>query len=178
MKNILILILLITISASCCNNKDTIIYNLTNEEKALVPYKKLDVITWQNNNGNVFDGTVLETTTSLREIAEYDCKEFIGESVEIRFNIDNSPYSMTLDKWDGSRIDLSISSNAGRENQITFYSSITDINNFGTVNFNGEVFENSIKINGNLPNNTLIYSKTNGIEFILFEDGTWYKRVE
>lgn len=181
MKKIFTLVLLATIINSCCNNKDTIIYNLTNEEKALLPYEKQDVIVLKSNNGTISNGTVLEKTTSLKEtnvLTEYACKEVMGESIAVRFNIDNSPYYMTLDKLNDSRIDLSISSNAGKENQITFYCSIGNLNSFGTVSLNGEVFENSIKVYGDVPNNTLIYSKTNGIEFILFADGTWYKRVE
>ena len=177
MKNVLFLLLLITAS-SCCNNPDTITYNFTNDEKALVPYQKQDVVKWQNNEGSVFNVNILEKTSQIRERSSYDCKSFEGETIEVKFNIDNSPYYLTLDKWDDSRIDLSISSNIGKGNQITFYSSINKTSSFGTVEFNGEIFENSIEINGNVPNNTLIYSKTNGIEFILFEDGTWYKRVE
>ncbi len=45
MKKLFLLLILATIITSCCNNKDTIIYNLTNEEKTLVPYEKQDVIT-------------------------------------------------------------------------------------------------------------------------------------
>lgn len=53
-----------------------------------------------------------------------------------------------------------------------------------TVQINGFTFENVLVLDKNeheTPNglvNKIIYSKTNGIEFILFEDGTWYKRVE
>lgn len=177
MKKLLLLLLFIIVS-SCCSNKDNITYNFTNEEKTLVPYQEQNVLKWQNSEGSTFNGIVLSKNSKIREISDSDCKQIEGESIEVRFNISDSSFYLTLDKWDGSSVDLSISSNAGRENQITFYNSITDINNFGTVNLNGEVFENSIKIDGNLPNNTLIYSKTNGIEFILFEDGTWYKRVE
>ncbi|MBA5792388.1 MULTISPECIES: hypothetical protein [unclassified Flavobacterium] len=179
MKKLFSLIILVTIITSCCNNKDTIIYNFTTDEKAFVPYEKQTVIKWEDNTGAVFNGIVSEKTSRMSEISDQDCKEIIGESSEIRFTIDDSIYTVSLNKWDNSRIDLIVSpNNTIQNNDISFYKSFLNINDFGTVNFNGEVFENSIKINGNVPNNTLIYSKTNGIEFILFADGTWYKRVE
>ena len=92
MKNILIPILLILICSSCCNNKDVITYNLTNEEKALVPYEINNIIKWQDNTGSIFESTVLTKTSQLREISDYDCKLFEGEIIEIRFTIDNSPF--------------------------------------------------------------------------------------
>ncbi len=178
MKNFFLFLILITLISSCCSNKDTIAYHFTNDEKMIIPYENQDIIKWKNNDGIVFSGTVLHKTTEVREISDYDCKSFEGENTEIKFDMDSNSYYVSLMKWDDSRLDLSVSKNIGQDNPITFDAPFFQKNNFGTVEFNGEVFENSIKMNGNLPNNALIYSKTNGIEFILFEDGTWYKRVE
>lgn len=49
------------------------------------------------------------------------------------------------------------------------------------ITLNGFSFNNVLvleKVSEGGTINKVIYSKTNGIEFILFEDGTWYKRVE
>ena len=49
------------------------------------------------------------------------------------------------------------------------------------ITLNGFSFNNVLvleKVSEGGSINKIIYSKTNGIEFILFEDGTWYKRVE
>lgn len=49
------------------------------------------------------------------------------------------------------------------------------------ITLNGFSFNNVLVLEKVLEGGTInkiIYNKTKGIEFILFEDGTWYKRVE
>ena len=181
MKNFFLFLILITLISSCCTNKDTITYNFTTEEKAFLPYQAQTVIKWQNNNGDTFSGTTSDKTVSVKEISDYDCKSFESEEINIFVTINNEHYSISFEKRGPNNINLNISQSV---NGIPKRGFGVDVSHFGftTIEFNNETFNDAIKLtaygDGDVYLGTLIYSKTNGIEFILFEDGTWYKRVE
>jgi len=181
MRKYCLLLILSTLVSSCCTNKDTITYNFTTEEKAFLPYQAQSIIKWQNNSGDVFNGSTSDKKVLVKEISDYDCKSFEGEEINIYVTINNENYSISLEKRGSNDIDLNISQSV---NGIPTRGFGVDVSHFGftTIEFNNKTFNDAIELtaygDGDVYLGTLIYSKTNGIEFILFEDGTWYKRVE
>ena len=178
----MILLLFIVLLTSCCKQTVTV-YELTQEEKEVIPYLKNSIFKWQTNTGLILEGEVTEISET-KDFDQSDCEEYYFEKKYANLKTDQYNYGVSITKKGTGEVDL----------LITIYhldNSFTDLpqfikssNNlvFSTINFNNETFTNAIIIdaydtNGNVKS-TLIYSKTNGIEFILFEDGTWYKRVE
>lgn len=179
MKNTLLLLLLIA-AGSCCSNIETITYKLSEEEKALVPYQKQQTVKWQNNNGAIINGTVLDRSVSITDISDHDCKRFEGENISTTISINQERYTVSLEKKDTDRAGLYVLQKIG-DRTISIFGTDLSHFGFGTVYFNDEKFNEAVKLeitdgDGKISD-ILIYTKKNGIEFILFQDGTWYKRV-
>lgn len=174
MKNLLLL-LLFTVS-SCCNETETI-YTLAKHEKDLIPYKLQDVVKWTDNNSTIHTGIITQMKDEYIIFDEL-CNTTKINELSCFIKINNEEYHIMLSKKDhNEKTNLSISQIT--ENQIHNLSFINNIttDSFKNITFNGEVFDNAIKLES-YNKSTLIYSKTSGIEFILFNDGSWYKRVE
>ena|SRR5690554_4057438 len=177
-----ILFLTIIIIGCRCENTETI-YTLTDQEKSIIPYLLQDTVRWNDNNNNTYNGIV----TNSKE--DYFFDSGIGEEcISLKFNyllkdilINNIKYSVVLNKRDEYTLHLSIQEYDNDKIIKSFITSIT-LDSFTIIEFNGETYENAVLLKESvldgMPFGHLIYSKTHGIEFILFEDGTWYKRVE
>jgi len=177
-----ILFLTITIISCKCEETETI-YTLTNQEKSIIPYLLQDTVRWSDNNNNIFNGIV----TNSKE--DYFFDSGIGEEcISLKLNylmkdilINSTKYRVFLNKRDEHSLHLSIQEYDNDKITKSFIASIT-LNSFTTIEFNGETYENAVLLKESVLDGEsfghLVYSKTHGIEFILFEDGTWYKRVE
>lgn len=180
MKNLFFLLSLITIS-SCCSNRDIIRSTFTNEEKLFIPYREHDVVKWNKHNGETIIGTVTNYNISIDRDSDEYCTTYEREYLDVNLLMDNEHYSISLSKMSENNLNLNISQSINEVPKRGFGVSISHYG-FTTIEFNNETFNDAVKLEaygeGDIYLGTLIYSKTNGIEFILFEDGTWYKRAE
>ena len=165
---------------SCGCNETLTVFTLNEQDKDLVPYKLNDALKWTDNNETVYNGIVNEIKDRYSE-REKDCNTVKFNELIHNIQFDDFKYTIILDKRSNNLADLIINAYVGDEKKSFIKRSIT-LDDFTTTEFNGETYENAVLIKqsvlDDMPFGHLVYSKTNGIEFILFEDGTWYKRVE
>lgn len=180
MKNLFSIIFLIVFIISCGCNEEVITFDLTDQEKTIVPYKLNDVVKWIDINNTVYNGVLTEIKDRYYEEHE-DCTFLRLNSILYYIEFNNFKYSISLDKSTITTTYLTIQEYVDNDVKKSFIRGIK-LEDFTTVEFNGEIYENAVLIKqsvlGGETFRHLVYSKTNGIEFILFEDGTWYKRVE
>jgi len=180
MKKIFIFLLLAIITVSCKCEETVTVYTLTDQEKTIVPYLLNDAVKWKDNNNIIHNGSVVKNTVDYSEGGSRgeDCNILKYNRLINIIEINEERYEIVLLK--NTSISFYIS-RFKEEKAQTFYPTMS-LNNFSTIEFNGETYENAILLKQSVldgePFGHLVYSKTNGIEFILFEDGTWYKRVE
>ena len=176
MKKLFSIVFLMVFIINCGCNETLTVFTLTQQEKDLVPYKLNDVVKWTDNNSTVYNGIVNEIKDKYSE-SEKDCNTVKFNDLIHYIQFDDFKYSITISKSNIIRLGIHEYTN----DQSTKYFT-GNPNDFATVEFNGQTYENAILLKqsvlDDMPFGHLVYSKTNGIEFILFEDGTWYKRIE
>jgi len=179
MKKIFPFLLLILITFGCKCEETLTVYTLTEQEKTVVPYRLNDVVKWTDDN-IAYNGNVIKITDDYAE-RDRDCDITKFNQRISYISFDDFQYSILLNKNNLSSIDLVVQEIVNSKVTKSFGKSVT-LDSFTTIEFNGETYNNSVLLKENVldgePFGHLVYSKTNGIEFILFEDGTWYKRVE
>ncbi len=168
----------------CCNSKDVIKYQFEDSEKEYVPYSLNQNVTFINNENDTITGIIIEKTTTTESINEGTCSEVefdvINSTVQLS---DYSAFNIRLTKYNfPTFFEISFIKNNISQSFIPIYDHFSKME-FRNITFNNINFENAVLFN-TLPNEngeitgSIIYSKTRGIEYILFKDGTWYKRVE
>jgi|SRR5690606_19480396 len=180
MKKIFPFLLLILITFSCKCEETLTVYTLTDQEKTIVPYVLNDAIKWKDNNNIIYNGSVVKNVVDYSDGGGRgeDCNIIQHNRLINILEINSERYEIVLKK--NTSISFYISRYNNEVGQ-TFYPTV-QLNNFSTIEFNGDTYENALLLKESVldgePFGYLVYSKTNGIEFILFADGTWYKRVE
>lgn len=178
MKKILFFMLLIAVAVSCKCEETLTVYTLTEEEKT-IPYQLHQSINWVDNNNITHNGSVSNITEDydVGGSGPEECDEVKYNRLNSYLQFNNFKYLISISK--SNIISLVIQEYV--DNTITKHFT-GNPKDFTTIEFNGETYENAILLKQSVldgePFGHMVYSKTNGIEFILFEDGTWYKRVE
>jgi cytochrome c biogenesis protein ResB len=180
MRKIFLTMILLGITISCTCNEEVVTLALTEQEKTIVPYVLNDAVKWINNNNTTFNGTVNEIKEKFDEGGR-GCDVVLYNYLFHYLQFEDFKYEVKLYKMSANSVHLVIQEYY--ENEITkAFKRGIKLEDFTTIQFNGETYENAVlikeSVSGNKPFGHLVYSKTNGIEFILFDDGTWYKRVE
>jgi hypothetical protein len=181
MKNIFFLILISFVLYSCkCEKTEVERYLLKNENKEYtnVNMRAIKYIDQDNNLiYSNFDGakSILNEDRVGPEVCSYRTNEIVTENFIIGPYIGqalflNEILGVSLYN-DTERYNLNIQSFQANQ----YDNALQDITLQGYTFNNVLVLENS---NEDDIYSTIIYSKTNGIEFILFEDGSWYKRLD
>ena len=181
MKNFFLYSLIILFIGCTCNEEEVGRDNI-NEQNKVYCYNIDKVNNYITNNNTVINSSflgfkILESKTnegpeSCRYIVSQHAKQtFTVGSYNGNIRIDNSAFGITMENGQFSN-----------ELVLGINSQIID-DYLQNISINGFNFQDVLVIENNgraTPSNItkVIYSKTNGIEFILFEDGTWYKRVE
>lgn len=179
MKKILFFMLLIAVAVSCKCEETLTVYTLTEDEKALVPYQLHQTISWVDNNNNIRNGSVIKITEDydVGGSGPEECDEVKYNRLNSHLQFNNFKYLISISK--SNIISLGIHEYINDKSTKYFTG---DPKALKTIEFNGETYENAILLKQSVldgePFGHMVYSKTNGIEFILFEDGTWYKRVQ
>lgn len=185
MKKILTFFTLTVLLNSCTPDCDpyeiqkNVVYE-TNKSY-LLQNKRVD--TYINQSGEYETISFNEGTIALvKESETHGCGYYTYEKVEQNFKLRN--FLGKIDIGNGT-IDMSLSDYVVM-NQLGIYSNqSTELNQLTTnETIQGFTFTNVLKLQQ--TNNsehaiwdieTILYSKTNGIEFILFRDNTWLKKV-
>ena len=181
MKKLLLLLLIPFVFHSCKCEREEVGKNLlitenkeyVNTNKRIVEYYNQDNVIVKAN----FDGakTIISEDKEGPEVCSYITNEKATE------NFVFGSYSGTVFLYNTV---LYIELYNGVERNVFNLLDIPDAkydNALQNITLNGFTFNNVlvfVKVSEGGSINKIIYSKTNGIEFILFEDGTWYKRVE
>lgn len=172
--------MLLTAVAVGCKCEETLtVYTLTEEEKALIPYQLLQTVNWVDNNNITHSGSVIKITEDydVGGSGPEECDEVKYNRLNSHLKFNNFKYLISISK--SNIISLGIHEYINDKSTKYFTG---DPKALKTIEFNGETYENAILLKQSVldgePFGHMVYSKTNGIEFILFEDGTWYKRVQ
>ena len=180
MKKLFLILVLIGITISCGCNEEVVTFTLTEQEKSIVPYKLNNTVQWTDNNSTIFNGTVNEIKDNYSEGGR-GCEVVRLNRLLNFIQFNDFKYEVGLDKMGNTDVNLVIQEYIDNKITKAFMRGIK-LEHFTTIQFNGETYENAVLVKqsvlDDMPFGHLVYSKTNGIEFILFEDGTWYKRVE
>lgn len=180
MKKLFSIVFLIVFTISCGCNETLTIFTLTDQEKAIVSYKLNDAVQWIDNNNTTHNGIVNDVIDRYSE-DKTDCNRVKTNDLLHYLQFENFKYEITLVKMGQNYTRLVIQEYIDNRITKSFQRSIK-LDNFTTIEFNGTTYQNAVLLKQSVldgePFGHLVYSKTNGIEFILFEDGTWYKRVE
>lgn len=180
MKKIFVLMLLTIIIVGCKCEETLTVYTLTEEEKA-IPYQLHQSINWVDNNNITHSGSVIKITEdyNIDGGGPEECYEVQYNRLISHIQFNNFKYEILLEKRSQTDVDLVIQEYIDNTTTKSFTG---NPKNFTTIELNGETYENAILLKqrgvNNMPFGHLVYSRTNGIEFILFEDGTWYKRIQ
>jgi len=181
MKNIFFLILISFVLYSCkCEKTEVERYLLKNENKEYtnVNMRAIKYIDQDNNLiYSNFDGakSILNEDRVGPEVCSYRTNEIVTENFVIGTYLGqiiflNQALGIFLYN-DTERYDFNIQDFQANQ----YDNALQDITLQGFTFDNVLVLENVVEGNSS---SKIIYSKTNGIEFILFEDGSWYKRLE
>lgn len=182
MKKLFSIVFIIVFTVSCGCDETLTVLNLTEQEKNIVPYKLNTAVKWVDNNNNVHNGIVNDIVDSYSE-DKTDCDKVKLNLLVHQMQFENFEYIIALYKRSTNETEFIIQEHVDNDIRNSFVKQqYITLDNFTTIEFNGETYENAVllkqKGSDNTPFGHLVFSKTNGIEFILFEDGTWYKRVE
>lgn len=167
----------------CCNNPEIMTYRFNETEKEYVPYKLNETVMFITSETETLKGSISEINARTETSDRGNCTEIIYEKITSQIRLNNlETFYITLTKSDLSTpFVISYTKDGFQMDYTTKYKDFSEIK-FSNISFNNLSFENAILFNTHNENgeiiSNIVYSKTNGIEFILFEDGTWYKRVE
>src|SRR5690606_38791553 len=168
MKKIILLLLTIIVFGSCCKQRMTA-YDLTTEEKDLIPYLKNSTFKWQTSNDLILEGKVIDVTES-KEYGGDGCEDYYFEQKKAILITEEYKHIVLVEKKGTEQTGLTM----GTYNLDSSFTNFKhfDINtvhlNFSTITFNNETFTDAVRIDAynedRSVNSTLIYSKTHGIE--------------
>ncbi len=180
MKKSLLFILFYIVGCGC-NNEELSKLIIDNNDKDYLKGSSEDIsFVNQDENNSIakFDAVNYYTKQHNvgRDTCEYNTYEF-GKRI---FMIGNYSGKISIDY--NSNLSIQFNNNVDYNNlvlknpqEVNFDTLLSDIEISG-FSFSDVLVLEKVSEGGTI--NKVIYSKTNGIEFILFEDGTWYKRVE
>ena len=179
MKKIFIFLLLAVVAVGCKCEETLTVFNLTEEEKALIPYQLHQSVNWVDNNNITHNGSVITITEDydVGDNGPEECGVVKYNRLNSYLQFNNFKYLISISK--DYSISFGIHELVNDKSTKYFTGNPKD---FKTIEFNGETYDNAILLKESVlddePYGHIVYSKTNGIEFILFEDGSWYKRIE
>lgn len=183
MKKILYFITVLSILSCQCNHDESGRYLIDDSDKAyLINY--MSDIKYVDQNGveiiaNFWDPRFqLEQSDVGMNACSYDTTEYGNQEI----NVGNYNGTISLHHYPYLQIMLE---DGFSQNYLKIMNQI-DINldhSLQNIAINGMEFQNVLVLentnkHGAWSINKILYSKENGIEFILFADDTWYKRVE
>ena len=184
MKNILLIIAVSLIAYSCDCEREEVSRDLLKPENKEYLKTNSRTVEYSNQDNEIievtFDGA--KSIISEERVGPESCSYSSNEQGEENFS-----FGSTTGKILYRNIGLFVTININDSyNSLYVQDFISEINNnkLETIQINGFTFENVLVLEKNTHEtpdglvNKIVYSKTHGIEFILFEDGTWYKRVE
>lgn len=180
MKKIFSILFLMVLTISCKCEETLTVFTLTEEEKATIPHQLHQTVSWVDDKNITHNGSVITITEDYTEGGgTEDCNRVQHNRLISYIQFNNFKYGIVLSKRNNSIISLGIHEYVN-DNSTKYFTGDPSV--FTTIEFNGETYENAILLKqsvlDDMPFGHLVFSKTNGIEFILFADGTWYKRVD
>lgn len=179
MKNIFSLIILAITITSCNCKETTTTYTLSNEEKNIVPYSLNETVKWASAVDTV-NGYIYNITDRYGDNGD-NCNFIQNNTLLYYIKFTNFEYAIISTKIDNNTIELGAGEHINEIIKPYFVRSI-NLESFSTIEFNGETYHDAVLLKQSAatgaPYGNMVFSKTNGIEFILFEDGSWYKRLE
>jgi len=183
MKKIFYFITMFSILSCQCNHDESGRYLIDSSDKAyLINY--MNEIKYVDQNGVEITANFwnprfyLEQSDIGMNACSYSTTEYGNQDIDVgnyngTISLHHYPYLQIM-------LDDGVSQNYLKimnQIDINLDHSLQNINIYGMEFQNVLVLENTNK-DGTWNIDKILYSKTNGIEFILFADGTWYKRVE
>ena len=164
-----------------CNNEELSKIIIDNNDKNYLKGSSENISFIDQDENNIIAN--LETVnyyTEQHEIGRDACEYNTYEYGNRVFKMGN--YSGKISLEYNSNLSIQVNNNVDYNNlvlknpqEVNFDNLLNDIELSGFT-FNNVLVLEKVSEGGSI--NKIVYSKTNGIEFILFEDGTWYKRVE
>lgn|GEM_PF-2082522 len=177
----MILFSLFCIAGCTCNNEE-LSKNLINSanKEYLKTNSETVLFKNQNNTDIIVQFESSSFVTSKDDVGPESCEYNTYEYGKRMFNMGDYSGQISIDY--NSNLSIQINDNVDYNTLLlenpqeeNFDSLLNDIELSGFT-FNNVLVLEKITEDGTI--NKIIYSKTHGIEFILFQDGTWYKRVE
>lgn len=178
--NLLLCSILLT---SCCSAEIIGRYPLTDEVKEILPYyTKIKTVKWQNETGSIFTGIVDNYSEDNYVLSLNECDQEEYKSVKTVLYINNESYQITVTSNKAPDF-ASLEIIRTQKGKATYFGAGFPVTAFTDVEYNNIEFKNVIVARVSITSyeqkeSLIFYSKTNGIEYIFFEDGSWYKRVE
>lgn len=180
MKKMILLFSLVLIYGCVCNNEEvgTRMVDIDNKEYLKNASEKIAFVDQEGNTlianfeaVNYYTQREDEGPESCEYITyEYGKRKFTIGKHEGEFNIDYSNFSLSIHNYVASNV-LSLS-----ENYIEKIDTLTKNVELAGFNFNNVIVFENLEKKDIWDIEKIIYSKENGIEFILFKNGNWYKR--
>lgn len=177
-----ILFLLFCMAGCVCNNEELGRYMIDNSNKEYLKTNS-ETVSFKDQEGNtiVAEFEAANYYTQKDDVGPESCEYYTYEYGKRKFNL--GKYHGEINMSDSS---LSIQiNNYVAYNVLSFYNSNESIFDNLTQNIElaGFTFSDVLILERNKQNSSsiwdiekIVYTKTNGIEFILFKNGNWYKR--
>lgn len=182
MKKLFSIVFLLVFIISCTCNEEEVGRNMITNSNLEYCTSQANSFTFYNNNSEIFTANFSGKKLFLQRsnVNPESCNYTVNQYAEEDINIGNYNGKIRIDN---TAIGITIENGQFSNELVLGINSHTIDDNLQDISINGFNFEDVLVIENNgraTPFNItkIIYSKTNGIEFILFEDGTWYKRVE
>ena len=177
----IILFFLFCITGCTCNNEELSKIMIDNNDKEYLKDNSENIsFVNQNENNIIAKFEAVNYYTEQEEVGRDACEYNTYEYGKRIFKMGN--YSGNISINYNSSLSIQINDDINHNTLVLknqqekrFDTLLNDLDLSGFT-FNNVLLLEKTTEDGNI--NKIIYSKTNGIEFILFEDGTWYKRVE
>lgn len=189
MKFYKIIVVFLLIFSGCCKDEIVKIYRLNNFEKSLIPYNSYQELSFIDDEGNMIiaNAQPKESIIETRRPGPESCQltEYEKEKSSLNFPFNDIVIRLDLESGSSTHFTLIASS----EN--TFNNGNFEIACEGLFNFSIQERLTDVSINEFDFQNVLIfqdcresteilqivYSSINGVEFIEFKDGKWFKLV-
>lgn len=184
MKHFKFIIVFTLFFTGCCIIKHTDYYILTEFEQTLVSYNSFQDLNFVDEEGNTFiaSSSPQENIFEVRYDERYGCDEIEFETITstLRFDSQDLFLHILLEAAEPSFMEFEIQSNG-----TTVLNPICSLNDeieiqeqFQDITIQGSEYQNVLVIqscDSDSPISRIIYSTTNGIQFIEFESGKWWR---
>jgi len=182
MKKIVLFVVAVINLVGCCKQGNEIGKEIIPEENKVYFNTSSKTVEYINQDDIseflVFSGIIY--SNYQEEIGADACDYRTYEEGEEYFNLNN--YKIVLKITPFNFIVQTLQDEIVKEGFNLSYGGQSLDNLLQNISINGFIFNDILILENHNEINPIIekilYSKTHGIEFILFEDGTWYKRVE